>query len=72
MLYPESERQTSWIAMDPDCPVLCKEIQIPYFPKPGELVQTRNGQWQQTHIYLCVTVGNLKLVKHVGKVSQKN
>ena len=44
MLYPESERQTSWIAIDPDCPVLCKEIQIPYFPKPGEVVKTRNGR----------------------------
>lgn len=44
MLYPESERQTSWIALDPDCPVLCKEIQISYFSKPGEVVKTRNGR----------------------------
>ena len=43
MLYPDSERQSSWITIDPDCPVHCEQIKIPYFPKPGEVVKTRNS-----------------------------
>ena len=40
MICSTSHNET---VIDPDRPVLCKEIQIPYFPKPGEVVKTRNG-----------------------------
>ena len=43
MLYPDSERSSSWITIDPDRPVYCKEIKIPYFPNTGEVVKTRNS-----------------------------
>ena len=38
MVYPADEAATSYLVVDPDQPVVCREISIPYYPKENEVV----------------------------------
>ena len=43
MIYPTDESMTSYLVIDPDQPVVCREIFIPYYPQVDEVVHVKSG-----------------------------
>ena len=43
MIYPTDESMTSYLVIDPDQPVVCHEIFIPYYPQVDEVVRVKSG-----------------------------
>ena len=43
MVYPADETMTSYLVIDPDQPVVCWEIAIPYYPKINEVVRVKSA-----------------------------
>ena len=43
MLYPTDISTTSFLVIDPDHPIEVKDINVPYYPSIGDVVQVKNS-----------------------------
>ena len=44
MVYPADETMASYLVIDPDEPVVCREIAIPCYPKVNEVVHVKSAR----------------------------
>ena len=56
MVYPADETMTSYLVIDPDQPVVCQEIAIPYYPEVNKVVRVKTAHLNSPNLMMVKQV----------------